>query len=453
MAMFIRETFGSEGLKVDFNITEQLSSPLNVSEAVGDVIHPDSLMVDIEGIHVGTTRNYTWYTDQALVGSVSSWTKPYNRPLIMHHNEKDGKIIGRIVFASYVKENTRSGTGALLFTANVPDKDGKEQIQDGRLKTVSIGATVHDCKCSICGHNIAEDGECEHQRGGMYEGQRCYWMIYSMEAKELSYVIVPSDQYAHNVRIYKPQKSDMQMTANFENKGVLSVSEAAKIDPITGVPVEESKILDENGANPPAPASAPAVDAVALQKEIDDLKIEKTSLKEKVDALETDKKQAADALVLATKELSDTKVLLDQAQKSVTATQGLLVVKENALNAEIQLRESLETDMVQINADMKTSLVENIQILRGSLNKPMIVKEDLEKRSDESLKDALRDLKEESGNVAGTLDARNIASPVNPSFTESKDGEGIVKVEKNVGNIDLKEGLEGVLNGMFRARQ
>lgn len=458
MAMAIRETFGSEGLQVEWNVQGSLPAPLNVAESmVGDTIHPDSLMVDIEGIHVGSTRNYTWYTEQALQSSVPTWTKPYAKPLIMHHNEKDGKIIGRIQFVTYVDKNTRSGTGALLFTVNVPDKDGKEQIQDGRLKTVSIGATVHDCRCSICNHNIAEYGECDHQRGAIYDGKRCYWMIYSMEAKELSYVIVPSDQYAHNVRIYKPLKSDLQMAANFDSKGVLSVSEATKIDPVTGLPVSESKDIDENGekkpADPAAPAAPaePAVDVKALQKEVDDLKAEKADLKTKYDALEILKKQADDALAAASKELNDTKVLLDQAQKSVVSTQAILSVKESELNSQIQLRESLESQVIQANADMKNSLIENVQILRTSLGKPVIVKEELEKRSDESLRDALRDLKEEAGPAAGGLDVTKITPAVNPGIVESKDDKITdVKEDKKAGNIDLREGLEDIFSTMLR---
>lgn len=456
MAMAIRETFGSEGLQVEWNVQEALSAPLNVAENMtGDTIHPDSLMVDIEGIHVGPTRNYTWYTEQALKSSVPTWTKPYMKPLIMHHNEKDGRIIGRVRFASYTDKNTRSGTGALLFTTNVPDKDGKEQIQDGRLKTVSIGATVHECSCSICGHDIANLGECEeHQRGGIYEGKRCYWMIYSMEAKELSYVIVPSDQYAHNVRIYKPQKSDLQVAANFDSKGVLSVSEATKLDPLTGLPVSEAKVIDENGDNQPAAPTTPtepSANVADLQKEIETLKAEKADLKVKAEALEADKKKSDDALAAASKELNDTKVLLDQAQKSVISTQALLTVKESELAGQIQLRESLESQIIQVNTEMKNSVVENIQILRSSLGKPAIVKEDLEKRSDESLRDALLDLKEEAGNIGNHVNVSSITPAANPGLVESQEPT-TVKETKKVGNIDLKEGLEDIMSSMFRGR-
>jgi ribosomal protein L29 len=412
---------------------------------------PDSLMVDIEGIHVGPTRNFTWYMQEALEGSVPTWTRPYCRPLIMHHNEKDGKIIGRIKFVTYTDKNTLSNTGALLFTANVPDKDGKEQIQDGRLKTVSIGCIVHDARCSICGANIAEMSQeeveqHEHQRGGKYivngVEKTCYWLIYKMEAKELSYVIVPSDIYAQNVRIYKPSKKEMSIAANLDNKGVLNLSEATNVNEKD---VKEGAVIDENGENKPAtPAAAPEVDVEALKKELEDLKVANGDLKGQVDALQKDNDGLKETNGNIAKELDDTRVLLDQAQKSLKTAKDQLTTKEAALDQEKTLRENLENDVIKYNADIREGLIDNITILRKSLNKPAVVKEDLEKRTDESLKDAIKDLKEE---LANPVDVNNISTASNPAFIETKEpGKKDVKEDKKAGNIDLKEGLEQVFN-------
>lgn len=447
MAIAIREYLGSEGFEVQWDF-KKVDSSLNVSEAASDNMSPDSIMVDIEGIHVGPTRNYTWYTEQALQGSVPTWTKPYLRPLIMHHNEKDGKIIGRIKFVTYTDKNTRSGTGALLFTANVPDKDGKEQIQDGRLKTVSIGAIVHDCRCSICGHNIAEDGPCEHERGQKYDDKTCYWMIYSMEAKELSYVIVPSDVYAHNIRVYNPSKADMNMAANYENKGVLNVSEAAKIDPITGLPVTEGQVIEENGDKPidtPPVVETPAVDnSAALQKEIDELNQKMKDLEGKYKILEDEKTTLLDENKVAKDELSSTRVLLDQAQKSLETVRNNLTTKESELSTQITLREALEDKVIQLNTEAKNNVIENVIMLRKTLGKSIIAREDLEKRSEDSLGDAIKDLKEELDNP---LDVTKITPASNPGIVENNDDQFTnVKEAKKTGNIDLAEGLEQVFS-------
>ena len=167
-------------------------------------VDPKSIMVDIEGAHSNVlTGNYTQYTPEGLIASIPSWTDPYEKPCIMYHNEEDGKIIGRIKAVTCKQTDTRSDTPALLFTVNVPDEEAKQQIEDGRLSTVSIGINATDVRCSICGQNIAE-GKCGHKRGQHYDDKLCYWIVNEFTGKELSYVITPSDPYAHNVKIYSP---------------------------------------------------------------------------------------------------------------------------------------------------------------------------------------------------------------------------------------------------------
>jgi hypothetical protein len=451
MAMMIREYLGYEGLKIDWN-TSQVQNPKAITEsAYNTPLSQESIMVEIEGIHVGPTRNYTWYTEQGLRGSIPTWTKPYLRPLIMHHNETDGKIIGRIRDVIYQDTKTLSGTGALIFTANVPDKEGQEQIKDGRLKTVSIGAIVSDCRCSICGANIAEMSqdevdEHEHKRGGVYlvDGleKTCYWMIYAMEAKELSYVIVPSDIYAQNTKIYKPSKSDLNVAANFNNEGVLNLSEATKV-----IPVVEGAVIDE--VVPDTIPAAPAVvdNSPELQKTIDDLTAKLKTAEEGKEAAEKKVEELTATSEKAVGDLKDTQVLLDQAQKNLKTAENNLVLKEAEVITATTLREAVEGQLIGLNKQVRESLIENVVVLRESLGKSISLKEDLEKRSDDSLKDAIKDLKEEL-NSAG--DVTKIAKPVNPAVIESlKDFNSDVKKEEKVSNINLQEGLEAIFNNIF----
>ena len=170
---------------------------INLSEGYTQTyVDKDSLMVDIEAIHSIITRNDTLYTENCIKDSIPYWTAPYERPVIMHHNEKDGKIIGRVKAANFIKESERSGTAALELVANIGDEEGKKGIKNGTLATVSIGAIAHDIRCSICGTNLVEEGMCEHDKGEIYDNKRCYWIVNKIEPKEVSYVIVPSDIYA-----------------------------------------------------------------------------------------------------------------------------------------------------------------------------------------------------------------------------------------------------------------
>ena len=85
---------------------------------------PDTLMVEVEGIHAYPfhTRNYTRYMPDALKDSQTKWTTPYLKPLIKHHNDQNGEIIGRIYDATYSEKTSIDGVGGLYFTVSVPSK-------------------------------------------------------------------------------------------------------------------------------------------------------------------------------------------------------------------------------------------------------------------------------------------------------------------------------------------
>lgn len=446
MAIMIKEDLtSSEGLHVLWNYKGSLQT---TESATFDPISPDSIMVDYEAIHVGLTRNFTFYTEEGIKSSVPTWTKPYLRPLIMHHNEKDGKIIGRIHHADYTDKNTLSGTGALLLTANVPDKEGIEGIKDGRLKTTSIGAIVHEAKCSICGQNIAEEGPCEHERGIEYGDKVCYWLITKMEAKELSYVIVPSDIYSQHVKVYQPEKGKMNQIKEAFIEGELNME-----DDITKV--AESTVVDENG-QAAAPVAAPAVDTSKFEEEIATLKQDKLALEEKVRVLEktiTDEQAAKADLV---KTLEATQVLLAKANEDVVKVKTALTTKEEALAKEISLRESLETQLVNDKVNKRNELVESVIALRTQLNKRVIAKEDLEKKSDDFLQESLMDLQEEMKVEPATPiqvqeQLETLPQVTNPGIVENieENNPTHVKEEKAVSNINVEEALADLMSAIM----
>lgn len=443
--MIKEDLTSSEGLHVLWNYKGSLQT---TESATFDPISPDSIMVDYEAIHVGLTRNFTFYTEEGIRSSVPTWTKPYLRPLIMHHNEKDGKIIGRIHHADYTDKNTLSGTGALLLTANVPDKEGIEGIKDGRLKTTSIGAIVHEAKCSICGQNIAEEGPCEHERGIEYGDKVCYWLITKMEAKELSYVIVPSDIYSQHVKVYQPEKGKMNQIKEAFIEGELNME-----DDITKV--AESTVVDENG-QAAAPVAAPAVDTSKFEEEIATLKQDKSALEEKVRVLEktiTDEQAAKADLV---KTLEATQVLLAKANEDVVKVKTALTTKEEALAKEISLRESLETQLVNDKVNKRNELVESVIALRTQLNKRVIAKEDLEKKSDDFLQESLMDLQEEIKAEPATPiqvqeQLETLPQVTNPGIVENieENNPTHVKEEKAVSNINVEEALADLMSAIM----
>lgn len=450
MAIEIREYIGNH-----MNISESSSKMfMNLKEGYNtvDPINKDSIMQDIEGIHVGPTRNFTWYMEEALDSSIPSWTKPYQRPLIMHHNEKDGKIIGRVVNAIKLTVNTRSGTPALLFTCNVPDKEGKEQILDGRLKTTSIGVIAHDVRCSICSKQVELDDhgypECGHVRGNVYNNEACYWQIYKMEAKELSYVIVPSDVYAHNIRTYSPENKDIEVKESLElNEGAVKNMAIEKNLETTTEPVAKvaGKTIDETvkEGTPVADSITTTEDTIKEDKEEPKKeKVEVEELKAELEKIKEDLIKAEAEKANCIKELGDIKISLADATVKVDKA-------ARELGAEVALKESVENELIAVKTELREATVENLNSLRANLNKTIFTTEALESRTFESIKDSIKDLKEE---LTGLDSVKHITESTDPTLktTEALEKnkettELDVKENKTVGNIDLEEGLNKLM--------
>lgn len=468
MAIEIREYIGNS-----MNITESaVRRPINLGEGFNEIgpISKDSIIQIIEGIHAGPTRNFTWYTEEALKTSIPSWTKPYLRPLIMHHNEKDGKIIGRILSVEYKTQNTRSNTPALEFTCNVPDKQGIEEIKDGRLNTVSIGVIAHDVRCSICGEQVEIIDEygntaCGHNKGSVYDNEVCYWKIYKMEAKELSYVIVPSDIYAHNVKTIDASQYNKQYIKESNIEGVaINMSEQVKdvkegkikatvideeVKNQTVVAGEDAK-GEEVKAEPEAESKKEEVKEEPKEdpkdKEIEDLKKELEAKVQEIEKLIAEKDAVANDLIKVKAELEVSISKVEEISNSLTA-------KEAELASEVALKEAVENELAEAKLSIREAKESEFNTLRQALNKEIIVKEALANRSDDSLRDAIVDLKEElSTGVAALKTIQESASPlINPEKNENINQVN-VKENKTLGNINVEEGLADIFGSMFNPR-
>ena len=69
-----------------------------------------------------------------------------------------------------------------------------DEIEAGIKKEVSVGCSVREAVCSICG---AADGACEHVRGKYYDGKLCFTELRGAEdAYEWSFVAVPAQRNA-----------------------------------------------------------------------------------------------------------------------------------------------------------------------------------------------------------------------------------------------------------------
>lgn len=434
---------------------------INLSEGYTQTyVDKDSLMVDIEAIHSIITRNDTLYTEKCIKDSIPYWTAPYERPVIMHHNEKDGKIIGRVKAANYIEKSERSGTAALELIANIGDEEGKKGIKNGTLATVSIGAIAHDIRCSICGTNLVEEGMCEHDKGEIYDGKRCYWIVNKIEPKEVSYVIVPSDIYAHNTRVYdavKKNKNEVNESMSnifadlIEAHGLNSidvtkskveetkegtqveeeVKDGAKVN--ESEKAEEQKAESEEESKKEEEKSEEKKEEEAKQPETEDK--EEGKDEEKKDEPKEEEKEAEKAE--ENKELEEAKEKIAELTAKVETLTAENIKLSKQVETEKALKESAEAELITFKTERKKTLIENVNSLRTQLSLPAENVEHLMESSEEALNLTIKSLTEFIQVQKKSLGGLSvIESPVAVSDEKDNTNKEKVKVE------DVKESVD-----------
>ena len=358
-------------------------------QAVSSAVSPDSINVDIEGIHSVVTRNYTYYTPDCLKKSIPYWTSPYEKPVIMHHNDKDGIQIGRVKSVEFL-EQSRAGMPGLLFTVNIGDEAGIKGVKNGTLSTVSLGAIIHKATCSICGQNIASEGECEHRRGKYYDEKLCYWIMEEMEPKELSYVIVPSDKYANTIRIYKPNKinskesysegdDDKPMGNMFDDLDLSMAQPEPKAEvQESAEEVKEETVAEEAVAEPEVKEEP--VEEVKAEPEVQEEPEEKVEepKDEKPEEVQEEKSK---------EELAD---MVKQQAKLISELQDDIKYLKSKLDKERGFKEALELEVLQMKQVQKMHLAEQVVSLRKELGLREETMEELMMLSEESLNSSIK---------------------------------------------------------------
>ena len=455
MSIEIKEYIGAKpkhvnAIKNDLNLTE--------SYTVETYIDEDSLMVDMEALHSVITRNDTLYTPECIKKSVPLWTQPYERPVIMHHDDEAGITIGRVKAAKYIDHSERSNTPALELTVNIGEENGKKGIKNGTLATVSVGVIAHEAKCSICGQNLAE-GFCEHEKGEVYEGKRCYWIITDIEPKEVSYVIVPSDIYAHNTRIYdavnkkKTNKEVKESMSNIFDDLIKEHGLNNKVTDLTeGTQIDE-KVPDTTKVNP-------------TEKPEENKKEEKTEKVEdnKEDSNKEDKKEdnkfkTKDELNkelednTKEKEIENLKAEIQKLNAKIEELTAANAKLEKQANSEKTLKESAEAKLIEYKKKEKLALVESVNSLREQLELPKQEVDILMENTEESLTSTIKNLKEfvEVKNKPSNK-LTMIESPI--SVSDEKDNTNKNKLDNvkesvNTSNKDFEKDLIGIFSKCF----
>ncbi|MBP3413182.1 MAG: hypothetical protein J6K89_07965 [Oscillospiraceae bacterium] len=137
------------------------------------------------------------------------------KPFLFDHIWAASKQTARI-YATRVE--TEGSVTCLISDVYMLRLSGNEDliamIDGGILKEVSVGCAVGKATCSICGKAF---WECDHRRGGVYEGKTCHVILSeAKDAYEASFVAVPAQPAA-----------GVQKSAEMSNMSINDV-EAAK---------------------------------------------------------------------------------------------------------------------------------------------------------------------------------------------------------------------------------
>jgi hypothetical protein len=434
MSLLLKEYCGFKPVKDNGNTIELKEAAFNdlTTPATG------TLMVEVEGIHSHpfSTGNFTRYMPEALKKSVPAWTHPYLKPLIKFHNDQNGRIIGRVYNAEYTEKTSVEGAGGLIFTIAVPDQEADKDVQNRLLETVSIGITATDVRCSVCGAQIEDEHEgCPngHTLGSLYEGQYCFWDIYAFIPKEVSYVIIPSDPYAKNIRTYRIGDKGIQMAASDNGIKGIPLQEGSGGNSPTEMNIEElKKKLAEAEAKikeleaklaekPEEDVEAIKAENEKLNKTIEEIKAELDKLKESSDA---DKKAVEDAK--AAKASAE-----EEASKSKADVEILRKEKEDA-----------EANGIKIQESYRNFVTDTLNSYRKILGKVELKEEELKDRAIDSLNDSIADLRNEIASL-NKLDLKEDLHVPNPVLPP-KDNKP-KKTEHDYRQTDLTEGLESLL--------
>lgn len=149
------------------------------------------LLVTVEGIHTGMTKNRTFYPGNTLEASIPTWTTPHKKPVLKNHNEYS-EPLGRIVHADYV-ESSLIDKYTVRKKLEITDQDAIDKVLDGRYLTLSVGGSANKVVCSVCAKDLVNEGYCGHRRGRQYDGKEAYWTIAQYTGDEISFVNMPAD--------------------------------------------------------------------------------------------------------------------------------------------------------------------------------------------------------------------------------------------------------------------
>ena len=346
------------------------------------------LMVTVEGIHTGMTKNKTFYPGNTLEASVPTWTTPHHKPVLKNHNEYS-EPLGRIVGAEY-GESTITDKFTVKLKLEITDNEAIEKVLDGRYLTLSVGGSANKVTCSVCAKDLVTEGYCGHRRGQSYEGKEAYWMISNYTGDEISFVNMPADVHAQVIAAELvsekggnpvPKKKE---STDPENNTPVHTQENDQTDPLDLIDNLNENAGGTDPVDPPAATPPATPDPVQTNEnaQTDEDSDEVKTLKAQIATLEA---------TLQTREAENTTLTSDLADTKAE----LVKANENLESAENECKKMVEQNTTLARYARKT-LVERVADLRTlhtqeSSDRAAVIAE-FEKSSSKVLEQQISDL-------------------------------------------------------------
>lgn len=285
------------------------------------------LMVTVEGIHTGMTKNKTFYPGNTLEASVPTWTTPHHKPVLKNHNEYS-EPLGRIVGAEY-GESTITDKFTVKLKLEITDNEAIEKVLDGRYLTLSVGGSANKVTCSVCAKDLVTEGYCGHRRGQSYEGKEAYWMISNYTGDEISFVNMPADVHAQVIAAElvseKGGKPVTKENTDPENNTSVQTQENNQTDPLDLIDnLNENTGGTADPVDPPADPTPATPDPVQTQEgaQKDEDSDEVKTLKAQIATLEASLQTSETENTTLTSDLADAKAELVKANEKLESAEN-----------------------------------------------------------------------------------------------------------------------------------
>lgn len=207
---------GDSSKQADYNRSKLL-------ESLGPRV---KILATIDTSRSGTIVNGRVYPAKEMKAGNATWTFPFRKPFLKQHpaqgmfSSGDEPLVqGRIVGGKFVslKDDLINdwinppfrdeGSGMVLNSVEISDKEAVEAIIDGRMLTVSVGMTPNKILCPFCQSDWAaamrQNGgppeKCDHRPGNAYDAE-----FKTFKGKMPFYFVTRGITYDHIASTFRP---------------------------------------------------------------------------------------------------------------------------------------------------------------------------------------------------------------------------------------------------------